>query len=136
MQSCPTSPSAKRDRSENNAFTLYPSWKLLRFSRLFSKYIPLKIRSTNESRLFSGSLHSGAKLKINRSNCAFKIINLPILSFVSFFLFPFHFCISLFYYFFTLDFTGTQVRTVRTGSYALLLDSPRISNATTNSEEG
>ena len=77
----PTSSSAKRGRSENNAFTLktiQPCY--LRFSLCFSKYIPLKIRSTNESRLFPGNRHFGVKGKIKQSfvkwiepNCAFQI---------------------------------------------------------------
>ena len=87
----------------------------LRFSRRFPKYILLKIRSTGESRLFPGSRHSGVKKKkkIKQSvvkwyepNCAFKIINF-YLSYPLFFCFCFffiiHFCISLFYYCFTLE---------------------------------
>ena len=37
------------------------------FPRCLSKYIQLKIRSTNESRLFPGSRHSGVKRKIKQS---------------------------------------------------------------------
>ena len=67
--SCPALSSAKVDRSENNASTLYtiqPCY--LRLSKFaFSLNISLKIRSSNESRLFSGSRHSGVKLKIKQS---------------------------------------------------------------------
>lgn len=38
-----------------------------RFSRRFPKYIPLKILSTNESRLYPGSRHSGDKEKKNQT---------------------------------------------------------------------
>ena len=71
------------------------------------KYIPLKIRSINESRLFPGSRHSGVKRKIKQSvvkwiepNCAFKIINFHLSYPLYLFLFIIHFCVSLFYYFF------------------------------------
>ena len=97
-----------------------------RFARRFPKYIPLKILSTNESRLFPGSRHSGDKKKIKQSvvkwdepNCTFQIINFylsyPLLLF---FLFIIHFCISLSYYFLPPTFSGTHLRTVITGSYA------------------
>ena len=77
------------------------------FSRCLSKYIQLKIRSTNESRLFPGSRHSGVKRKIKQSvvkwiepNCAFKIVNFHLPYPLYLFLFIIHFCISLFYYYF------------------------------------
>ena len=80
------------------------------FPRCLSKYIQLKIRSTkntNESRLFSGSRHSGVKRKIKQSvvkwigpKCAFKIINFHLSYPLYLFLFIIHLCVSLFYYFF------------------------------------
>ena len=84
-----------------------------RFSRRFPKYIPLKILSTNESRLYPGSRHSGdkKKRKIKQSvvkwyepNCAFQIINF----YLSYPLLLFFVHYSLLYLivllFFTLDF--------------------------------
>ena len=87
--------------------------------------VPLKIRSTNKSRLFSGSRHSGVKRKIKQSivkwiepNCAFTITNFYLPYPLVFFIII-HFCILLFYFFFLPSvFPGTHVRTVRTGSYA------------------
>ena len=80
------------------------------FPRCLSKYIQLKIRSTkstNESRLFPGSRHSGVKRKIKQSvvkwigpKCSFKIINFHLSYPLYLFLFIIHFCVSLFYYFF------------------------------------
>ena len=68
--------------------------------------VPLKIRSTNKSRLFSGSRHSGIKRKIKQSivkwiepNCAFTITNFYLPYPLVFFIII-HFCILLFYYFF------------------------------------
>ena len=88
----------------------------LRFSRRFPKYILLKIPSTDESRFFPGSRHSGVKKKKEKKikqsvvkwyepNCPFKMINFYVSYplFLSFFFFIIRFCISLFYYFFTLD---------------------------------
>ena len=98
-----------------------------RFSRRFPKYIPLKILSTNESRLYPGSRHSGdkKKRKIKQSvvkwyepNCALQIINF----YLSYPLLLFFVHYSLLYLivllFFTLDFFRYAQRTVITGSYA------------------
>ena len=98
-----------------------------RFSRRFPKYIPLKILSTNESRLYPGSRHSGdkKKRKIKQSvvkwyepNCAFQIINFYLSYPLLLFLFIIHFSISLSYYFLPSTFSGSHVRTVITGGYA------------------
>ena len=72
--------SAKTGRSENNAFTLQTiqSSCYLRFSRCFSKYIPLKFRlvSTNELRLFSKTRHTGVKKKCHIVCCT-RLIRTP-----------------------------------------------------------
>ena len=69
--------SAKTGRSENNAFTLQTIQTSchLRFSRCFSKYIPLKFRSTNESRPFSKTRRTGVK-KYQIVRCA-RLIRTP-----------------------------------------------------------
>ena len=93
-----------------------------RFPRRFPEYILLKILSTNESRLFPGSRHSGDKKKNQTVRCemiwAELVISFFYLILCYFFLFIIHFCISLSYYFLPSTFSGTHVRTVITGSYA------------------
>ena len=65
-----------------------------------------KIRSTNESRLFSGSWQSVDKWI--EPTCALEIITFYLVSILSFFfyfaLFFFYFGLLFYYYFFTLDF--------------------------------
>ena len=97
----------------------------LRFSHRFSKYILLKIPSTNESRLFPGSRHSDVKKKNQQS--VVKWYEPKLLKIINFYLsYPlFLFFFSLFTFishcfiiFLPSTFSGTHVRTVRTGSYA------------------
>ena len=69
----------------------------LRFSRRFSKYILLKIPSTNESRLFPGSWHSDVKKKKINSPLWNDMSRTVLLKIINFYL---SYPLFLFFFFF------------------------------------
>ena len=88
-----------RRGGKQRLYALYHPALLFPLFPPFLSDLSLKIRSTNESRLFSGSRHSSIKRKIKLA-----VRCLSILSFLFPFIFNICFCTIILVLFFTLDF--------------------------------